>query len=173
MRKFTINVLLLCTILFYGNIQAAIVPSYSDSSILELPKKQSKFVKLDKKALELQLGRKLRGKEKIAVFLYNHKLLRPKKIDKDEAKALKWGQSSLFAAIAGWVLIFLGVVLSIPAVGLVSFFLLLFSLIYGIKSLHLKKKNNPRALFGVILSGIYFSILILALALLFIVMRDF
>jgi hypothetical protein len=168
MQKFITRTLLLLILFLNVTANAATVTSKSIIVKTADPQKSS-FVKLNKKMLEFKLGRKLTGKEKVALFLYNHKLLKPKKIDADDAKAIKWGNISILASIGGWLFLLLGAALVVPFAGILSFAFIIFGLVYGIKSLRIKKKNNPTAVLGVVFSGLYLVSILLAIAAFFLV----
>ncbi len=114
------------------------------------------------KTLEKTLQRKLTGKEKLAIYLYNHKLI-PKKLllklkgeEEDNAKAVLKGKKSLRFSIVGWGVLLIAALSGIPFLGLAALACFVISIVNGIQSLNHKKKDNANAVLGIIFSGLYF-----------------
>jgi hypothetical protein len=118
--------------------------------------------KISAKDFKKLTGRKPTFKEKVALFLYNHKLVKPKP-NGDKKKGARLGRASLFTAIGSWLLLFLvgGIFGVLGIVGLS------FAFVLGIKALR-EKKGDGAAIAGIILSSLFFLLLLIGLAILII-----
>lgn len=117
--------------------------------------------KITVKLFKQLTGRKPTLKERIGLMLYNTGLVKFKK-NGDEEKGARYGQTSLLTALAGWGLLIVGAVAAVPVIGIGALVLFVFSIVYGIKGLSLKK-GDTKSIIGIVLSGLYFLLLIAAI----------
>ena len=131
--KLKFNVFIFFTFLLITNtLTAAII-----KPVVEKPTNKFSIIAAKKiiKQAEQTFGRKLKLKEKIALFIIGKKI-NNNGIDK-EALGKKYGKKALIAAGAALLLILLSVLL--PPLSIISLLLMIASLIFGIKGIKLNK----------------------------------
>jgi hypothetical protein len=158
--KRTVALVLAFVLLLQPVLNAAVIIDPTPTEVV-IKKPAQKFQKLDKTLIEKQLGRKLKGKEKIAIWMYNKKLVKFK-ASGDDVKAKKWGKMGLILTGGGWLLAILGGALGLGTISILGGLAILVGGGFGIASLKQQKGGNPAGTISVILAGLYILFIILA-----------
>lgn len=147
-----------------GVIRAAL-PS-STLTVTNNPAKPLTFeqlLSLSPKKIEKITGRHLSFKEKVGYRLLQWKLRNQLKKDGDISKAERRSRDALFAGIATWAFLLIGLV--VPVVGLLSIPFSIAAIVFGAMSLN-KTPSNTRSVLGIVLGGLFIGLFVIGLLLL-------